>query len=110
MKPNRVADKFINVPAIKKYADEHKITFHKALHEILGIVVDEIQKAEYSDLIYGNVVKYIGTQDSITVDQLQQIFYIGYARAMRLIDKLIQDGYVREDSSKYYPCQDRYKS
>ncbi|MEK7577402.1 MAG: DNA translocase FtsK [Patescibacteria group bacterium] len=110
MKPKRVADKYINVRAIKEYADTHNISFRKALHEVLGIVVDEIKQFEYSDLIYENVVRYAETQNSFTVDMLQDTFDIGFARAMRLIDKLKENGFIQEKSGVYYPFSDRYKS
>lgn len=109
MKPKRVADKYINVLAIAKYADEHKIPFHKALQKILGIVVEEIKQAEYSDLIYPNVVRYAENKASFTVDMLRDTFDIGYARAIRLIDKMIADGFIEEKAGAYHPQSDRYK-
>ena len=45
-----------------------------------------------------------------TVDMLQDTFDIGFARAMRLIDKLKENGFIQEKSGVYYPFSDRYKS
>lgn len=60
-------------------------------------IIAKFQDTEYSlDPLTGEVIIFISKIDSVDAADLQRKFNIGYARAARILDQLIQNKYIEE--------------
>lgn len=110
MTPKRLADKYINVTEVKRYATENGITLTDAIGEIFSDFMKNVDEAEPKDPLYQEATSFISKFPYVTIFLFQRKFSINFDRALHLINQLERTHYLARDKErKYKVLQDRYK-
>lgn len=60
-----------------------------------------IDEEKFSDPLFSEVTEYVLNLHNLSAPHLQRKFSIGYSRALRLLDQLEDEGYIRKESKGY---------
>lgn len=98
--PTRIQGNFISdeeVERLIKYVSKQQsVTYDTMLEEIPDshMAVENMEKEEYDDPIYDQVVEFAVQTGKISASLLQRRFKVGYNRAARIVDLLEERGIV----------------